>query len=382
MSSARPAKPVSRQRLARGMVTRLRPLLPGDAASHAAVAGMAARWVVAEPGLVAPDRLGRLRLTPEAWRSLGLTTRTLRWMADPKRHHGQQAANLAHKTLRAVREGRLDWEALTERCQEFRVQRQASIRRNAAARPHGKAIVLALPGSGATATRIVTERDLVRLGREARNCLADRVQGRLYRRSLRGGVSEFWRLDHPDGGLLCIAEVDHAGLPRSLDQAEGPGGSPLSTFAGTALLEFLRRRDVRVGAAVQLARHGICDEFVTAPGEPERFDAVLTDDPWRLALVPGAALGICARTGKTWLLRSAPKGFSTRPLSCLAAPNDLDPDDEPSYPYEARLRQGLRRACRDDARLAQACADAFADAPEWFQEDWFGVVPAARKAGQ
>ena len=375
MSSARSAKPVSRQRLARSMATRLRPLLPGDAALHAAVADMAARWVLGEPGFVAPDRLGRLRLASEAWSSLDLTTRTLRWMADPDRHHGQQATDLARKTLRAAREDRLDWETLAERCREFRVQRQAGIRRNAAARPRGKAIVLALPGSGAVATRIVTERDLVRLGREARNCLAERVQGRHYRQSLRHGVSEFWRLDHPDHGLLCIAEVEHAGLPRSLDQAEGPGGSFLSAFAAVALLEFLRLRDVRVGAAGRLARHGICDEFVTAPGEPVRLYVALGGDPWRLAVVPGAALGTCARTGETWLLRSAPKGFSDRPLACVAGPDDLDPDDEPSYAYEARLRQALRRACRDDARLARACADAFAEAPEWFREDWFGAVP-------
>ena len=381
MSGVHRAKSASRQRLARGMMARLRPLLPGDAALIAAVAGMAERWVLAEPGLVASDRLGRLRLAPEAWAGLALVTRTLRWMADPKRHHGQQATELGRKTLRAAREGRLDWETLAERCRAFRVQRQAGIRRNAAARLRGEAMALALPGSDAVATRIVTERDLVRLGREARNCLAGSAQGRRYRNSLRHGVSEFWRLDHPHHGLLCVAEVDCAGLPRSLDQAEGPDGAPLSAFAAAALLEFLRRRDVRVGESGELAWHGICDEFVMAPGEPERLNVELDGNPSRLAIVPGAVLGTCARSGEVWLLRSVPKGFSDRPLACSSAADDFDAVGQPSYACEARLRQWLRRACHDDARLARACANAFVEAPDWFREDWFGV-PAARKAGR
>lgn len=368
-TSLRPSNPALTK--AAGLVCKA---LPDDATLTSALSVLAARWLDAKPGRMVWDRRGHLRIAPTARKKVETACRDVQWMADPDRHHGQQPAALAEKTLRALRTGRIGWSALIGQCDEFRCLRQAAIRRNAARRPRADAETTVLPSTGAVATRIVTERDLARLGREARNCLAGKEHSRRYRRALRLGEAEFWRLDNENRDLLCVLQIDAENL--ELDRAEGPDGSGLTPASAAAVLEFLRVRRLTVGDRNNdLVAYGICDEFIQAPGEPDRMEAVLHGTRWTLEFVPGSLLARCTENAAAWLLRAGRGGRAWCKLVELAAAEDDDVcvEDTVPYAYEAKVRTGLRRACRENPALARACAEAFRDAPDVFREDWFDL---------
>ncbi len=375
------------QRIARTVDAHFRAALLIDSALRTAVAAPATRWILAQSGRITADRAGRLRLAPEAGEELAQVGRTLRWMGDPKHHHGQQAAEAAAKTLRAVHASRLDFAALSARCAEFRRVRQGHIVGNAANRPRAAAAELTLP-NGVTARRVVTIRDLDRLGRAARNCLADPYFAPGYRQMLRRGRGEFWRFDDAAGAPLCVLQVD-ARRP-ALREAAGAGNAPLCPSLRPALLAFLAERGLDVGDAEDaLARLGLCDELVAASRSRSvrRFRATLDGGPWHVELAPGVLVARSASTaGHMWLLRSAgaEPGAETAVFQSAGPPaaegegEDRDrPKSGRAYLCEAAARLDLRRACRRDRFLADACRGAFGDAPAVFCADWFGFAGRA-----
>jgi hypothetical protein len=390
-------------RLTRTADAVLRAHLGDSAELRAQLAPLAVRWMMATPGSTAPDRAARLRLTAETRESLQKCARSLRWMAQPSRHHGQQAADIANKALRGLRAGRLDFTGLSDLAQAFRRARQAHIRQRAQARPRMEGGQVMLAASEATAIRVTSERDLLRLGREAKNCLADPRFAADYSKELRDGDSEFWRIDgqKPSDSLLWIIKLDRE--DGSITEIDAPKEAKISRPHRDALLEFLASRDAvpatwsRTGYSLQ--SYAISSELIAATrqGTVRSFVAAIDGTDWRMDLTAGvlAAWPLGVRPAaigglllRCWMLRQ-PHGPDTEFDTLLSwklepEPGEALSDEEtdlnlgystslPQFLHESVLRSNLRRLCRQHPHIRQACANAFAAAPGCFLEDWLGM---------
>jgi hypothetical protein len=336
---------------------------------RASVPAAAARWIVADPSRTRPTRHGHIRLAPNIADQLGRVARALSWMEDSSRHHGQGAAEAARKALRGVTARRLDFPGLVTACRTFQKQRQAAIRANALSKRRTEPLRVALPRTGATACRIASEADLAVLGREARNCLAHLDPDDRYRRWLRSGAIEVWRLADASDALLAVVVVD----PNcdTLDEALGPRNEDLAPDARAAVVEFMAKRGLTTEALQDVA---ICDEIVvaTAAGILERREAFIAGLPCTLEIAPGA---VAARTHVAegyWMLRARDRERG-RLWTCSGGIYALDEAEaNPSAVREAVMRCGLRSACRDNRELARTLLAAFSAAPAWFRDDWLG----------
>ncbi|MBI0537732.1 hypothetical protein D9599_19405 [Roseomonas sp. KE2513] len=309
--------------------------------------------------------------------------RTLAWMSNPARHHGQQATQLARKTLRAAAAHRLDFPGLLEACREFRRLRQAGIVAGAVLKSRTPPLHLRLPRTGTTATRISTEQDLERLGLEAWNCLAGLESGSSYRRRLRTEDIEFWRLGCPDANLLAVVLVDLSS--DGVEEAKGRENQPLCSAGRAALIEFMGQRTLTVNVdASDLEENGICDEIVaaTADSSLRYMDAFIGGRAYSLEIAQGAIAGRTFFANECWLLRQPDWARE----SLYTNSSDLFCSDEmgsgTTSVREPLMRHNLRMACRSDNALAQACQEAFADAPVYFRSDWFGHSGDLADVGQ
>ena len=253
------------------------------------VAGAAARWLAAAPSRTRPTCHGHLRLAPEAARSLDRVERAVTWMVDPDRHHGERAAETAHKTLRAAESGRLDFPALVAACAAFQRRRTSAIRTNALRKPRTKPVCVTLPQTGASASRITSEVALIALGREAGNCLAGLDQGDRYRRDFRAGDAEFWRIADAEDRLLLVVRTDPA--CDTVDEASGPQNALPTLLGRTALIEFMSARRL---APMGLHRMAVSTSIVqaTTAGTLLVRDAVVAGIPCALEIAPGAVAGL------------------------------------------------------------------------------------------
>ena len=339
-----------------------------------AVTATAVRWLMDDPSRTTSDARGHLRLARTVLTQMDQVARTLVWMSNPARHHGQQATQLARKTLRAATAHRLDFPGLLEACREFRQLRQAGIVAGAVLKARTPSLHLHLPRTGTTATRISTERDLECLGREAGNCLAALERDGSYRRRLRTEDIEFWRLGCPDANLLAVVLVDLSS--DEVEEAKGCENEPLCSAGRAALIEFMGQRTLTVNVnASGLEENGICDEIVaaTADGSLRCMDAFIGGRAYSLEIAQGVIAGRTFFANECWLLRQPDWA---RESLCTNSSDLFCSDEMGSNTTSVReplMRHNLRMACRSDNALAQACQAAFADAPVHFRSDWFGL---------
>lgn len=385
------------ERLARLVATRL-PATFGDPDLVDRLSALGVTWLEAKPGRVRPDAAGRLRLPPPVSRELERLGRTVLWMQHKHYHHGQQAAKEAVKTLRALRSGRLDLDALLAHAARFRILRQGHVRHNARDKAHAAARTVPLLGGAYQATRVVTQRGLHQLGQDAGNCLANPDHGRRYAARLRQGEAEFWRIDWVNQGEIAGRRMVWAvGFDAAVSKVKDLSDKrdPDSMIADRgALLEFL----VGMGRCSGSGRpedYAISCSLLAAAraGMLHRFCAEMAGKTWHFEAGPGVLVGL-------------PKGgdarFDTEDVSALVlhgvetgediilsimqgwwaakdAEQYVDFGTEVSitavhYRRGRAIRLALRAACAGSRRLQQACAEAFAAEGADFRADWFGTV--------
>lgn len=216
-----------------------------DPAIRTEVARLASGWLQLQPGRVVRDRVGRLRLSPPSVATLRGLALTLRWMADARHHHGQQAGETAAKVLRGLRERRLPFDELLAQSEHFRSQRHGHIRTNAITRRHAPATTIDL-ADGARAVRIGTVEELRLLGRLFGNCLHEAVMARFHAQALRDNETEFWRVDGAGADkapLWCLSVSRESGRVEEIEHVRDAG----TAFPDRSLLvEFLRARGARI----------------------------------------------------------------------------------------------------------------------------------------
>ncbi|MFK4047818.1 hypothetical protein ACI2KH_23040 [Roseomonas mucosa] len=365
------------ERLRASALRRLDPALTSRLRER--VAEATARWLMATPAHIRPTQHAHLRLSPDAAQALERVNRALSWMSRPERHHGPAAADVARKTIRAVEGGRLDFQGLEKACNAFQHHRHGAIRTNALRKSRTRSLDVPLPGTGTVASRVTSEAALVALGREAGNCLADQDQGARYRREFRSGEIEFWRIADADDRLLLVLRTDPGS--STVDEAAGPRNALPTQLARAALIEFMGLRGL---AASGLNRIAVSTPIVeaTRDGTILHHEVLVAGRLCSLEIAPLAVAGMTHGTAGCWMLTRGTR-YSYHCWSATGFPvpqsyDEEDPDEEGDI-VSAMARSHLRAACRANLGLARDLHAAFAEAPDWFRDDWFGpeAIPEA-----
>jgi hypothetical protein len=277
-------------------------------------------------------------------------------MTNADRHHGEQAANLACKTIRALRNSAITIDDLIIRCKHFCRLRAKHIARKNLERPRANAQCVALK-SGLRARRLVSVGDIDRTGHKMQNCLANVNFGKEFKTRLRKRQIELYLLETSRGLPKALLSISEDG---SVEQVKGPNNArPLSVRS--AIIEFLVRRAAEVGECPDLFEIGICDELIHARLKAASKCFQIKQRHCEV----GASFLIVLWNEQSVLLRSEtyiPWGAD----SCVVFPCDE------SRLAQVEFRVWLRAACLDHPEFARACREAFFGAPEVFLRDWMG----------
>ena len=297
---------------------------------------------------------GRLYISPETRRNLLWLARNLAWMANPDHHHGQQAAALAKKTLRALQSNRFSVEQLWEQAAEFGRARKKHIARNSAERPRAKARSLNL---GQWKARWLTsEAEIDATGHQMGNCLANKTYGDQYKAGLRNGEVELVVLeevgDEPEALLSASG--------GSLDQVKGPRNRRPIRCRDAIIDVLVATPGLTVGECSDLLEMGICDQLVRGRSEG-------TSKRFRIA-------------GRTYEVGAGFLAMTSSDYSVLLRWDDLQwdfsetihSDDDGANLARSSAGVWVREACRRCPELARACAETFQGAPRMSCLDWFG----------
>lgn len=296
----------------------------------------------------------RLCVSAAARKYIWWLARQLAWMANPDRHHGQQAAERAKKTIRAIQSGKISVVQLYEQCAEFGQLRRRHIDRNSAERPRAEPRSLSL--GRCTARWLTSEAEIDTTGHQMANCLANKGHADGYKAGLRNGDVELVVLEEEGGepGALLSAR------DGSVEQVKGPGNDRPIRFRGAIIGLLMATPGFVVGECTDLLEIGICDQLVRGrtDGVTRRFTIA------RRTCEVGAGFLAVTSSDYSLLLRwdSDSRWY---PTSCV-----IHPDDDAVAQSSARV--WLREACRTRPELARACWTAFWDAPREFGLDWFG----------
>ena len=384
-------------RLARSVARRL-PASLDDADLVARLSAMGAAWLLLDPGRVNLDAFGRLRLRRDASAKLKQLGRTIVWMKDSRYHHGQQAAEMATKALRGLRMGRLGLDDLLQQSASFRAMRYGHVRRKARDKARAQPECVRLHNGAYRATRIVSGRDLNRLGQEAGNCLARPTYFRSYADKLRRKMTAFWRIDavndapcRSEGELIWVVAMSIG--TGDVEEVQQIGEGSVMLIERDVLLEFLAGRqpgteaypdtDALNAYAISLTLINACRENTLY-----RFRTRLAGAIWRFEIASGVLTAI-AGSGEVWIgddevCALSLHGLSTNAgqvLSVLRGRFGREEEDLGYKVYDnaARYARGLavrlafRAACARSRTLHVACDTAFAAESPDFRADWFGT---------
>ncbi|MGY4801341.1 hypothetical protein [Teichococcus aerofrigidensis] len=282
---------------------------------------------------------------------------------------------MARKTLRAAEEERVDFPGLIGLCDLFQRQRTAAIRARALRKPRTTTLTVALPRTEASASRITSEAALAALGREAGNCLADLGPGDRHRRDLRAGDAEFWRIADADGQLLVVVRTDPS--DATVEEAHGPRNAIPTPRARAALVEFIAARGLSARSGMYPA--AISTELVEAfaAGTLLQREAIVAGVPCQIEIAALTVAGVAGSGEGCWMLTRGAGWYSPWSWTARAFPpvqSDREEEDEEIHVAEAIARGWLRAACRADPGFALDLHAAFAEAPAWFRDDWFGTA--------
>lgn len=391
-------------RLARAVATRL-PAALNDADLVACLSEMGAAWLLLDPGRVNRDASGRLRLRRDASAKLKQMGRTIVWMKDSRYHHGQQAAEMATKALRGLRTGRLGLDDLLKQSASFRAMRYSHVRRKARDKAHAQPEWVLLYNGAYRATRIVSGRELNRLGQEAGNCLARPTYFRSYADKLRRKVTAFWRIDavkdapcRLEGELIWVVAMSIG--TGDVEEVQQIGEGSVTLLERDVLLEFLAGgqpgteaypdMDALTTYAISLTLINACRESTLS-----RFRTRLAGAIWRFEVASGVLTAIAesgeVQIGDDGLCALSLHGLTTNAGQVLSVLRGSFGRKDEDWGYEvddnaARYARGLavrlafRAACARSRTLSLACDTAFAAESLDFRADWFGTVDRRRQA--
>ena len=365
-------------------------------------------WLLASRDRLRVDRAKRLRLAPEVDREIKRLARSLRLMVSNSQC-GQQAGQAATKTLRAVRNRRVDMDGLLQLEAGYRSLRREDRRRHGSPKIYAPYESMLLDGGAMLATRVVSERLLTRLGRQADNCLANPPYRKTYAAEMKHGRTAFWRIDpadQPDAPVWLIAISLETGTVQELEHVSGFTTVPRDR---DALLEFLTVH-ARIGRnwEIELSAFALSPCLVAASraGSIRSIGALFAGSVWRFEVGTPGVLAAMPTDGpavlqygvvSSWMLHGAQTRAGTT-LSVQKLPGDDDEDgaeesdDEeggevaywqpagPQTMVALEVRLALREACRGSPALRRACREAFAAESPLFIQDWFGIVPQAAPA--
>ena len=372
------------------------------------VVALCVPWLLASRDRLRVDRAKRLRLAPEVDREIKRLARSLRLMVADS-HCGQQAAKAATKTLRAIRNRRVDMDGLLQLEAGYRSLRREDRRRHGSAKIYAPSESMVLDGGAMLATRLVSERLLTRLGRQAGNCLANPPYRKTYAAEMKHGQTAFWRVDpadQPDSPVWVVAISLDTGTIQELEHV---GGFTTMPRDRDALLEFLT---VHAGIGrcweMELSAFALSPCLVAASraGAIRSIGALFAGSVWRFEVATPGVLVAMPTEGpavlqyglvSSWMLHGAqtPAG-TTLSVQKLPGSDDEDGADEsddgddgevayrppagPQTMVELEVRLALREACRASPALRRACREAFVAESPLFIQDWFGIVPQAAPA--
>ena len=401
-------------RLHRGVRTRLSATLD-DPELISLVGALCVPWLLASRDRLRLDRAKRLRLAPDVDRRIKRLARSLRLMVSNSQC-GQQAGQAASKTLRALRTRRVDMDGLLQLEAGYRSLRQDDRHRHGSPKVYAPEESVLLDGGAMLATRLVSERLLTRLGRQADNCLANPPYRKAYAAEMKLGQTAFWRIDpadQPDSPVWVIAiSLEH----ETVQELEHVGDVTTMPRDRDALLEFLTNH-ARVGRSLEtdLSGFALSPDLVAASraGLVRAIGALFAGSVWRFEVGTPGVLVAMPTDGPavllhgvvlSWMLHGARTGAGTTlSVQILAHSDDEDGTEEakdhdnddgdeddgevmrrpaagPRTMVELELRLALREACRATPTLRRACCEAFAAESPLFIQDWFGIVAATARS--
>jgi len=265
-------------------------------------------------------------------------------------------------TLRALQTGRAELSGLIELCEAFRAAKYKHERVLAESKARAPRTMILLLDNW-KAARISTERDLVSTGRVFSNCLADKEHSIWHRRHFRKGHYEYWIIRDWCDTPRCLLRVDPD--TKTVDEVKGQNNKT-AFDSHNAIVSFMIKRNLKAGCCGDLRELGICDALVTAEasGEINELKFEFGGALWRLRLAPGLLVG--QSEDETFMISTE---FPDEDCPYWISGSE-------SYWRQATIRSALRRACAEEASLANACFGAFSKARPILLEDWFGLVNA------
>lgn len=372
------------------------------------VVALCVPWLLASRDRVRVDRAKRLRLAPEVDREIKRLARSLRLMVSDSQC-GQQAGQAATKTLRALRNRRVNMDGLLQLEAGYRSLRREDRRRHGSPKIYAPDASMVLNGGAMLATRLVSERLLTRLGRQADNCLANPPYRKTYAAEMKHGRTAFWRIDpadQPDSPVWVIAFSLESGTVQELEPV---GGFTTMPRDRDALLEFLTVH-ARIGRCweMELSAFALSPCLIAASraGAIRSIGALFASSVWRFEVATPGVLVAMPTEGpavlqyglvSSWMLHGAqtPAG-TTLSVQKLPGTDDEDGADESDdgddgevafrppagaqTMVELEVRLALREACRGSPALRRSCREAFAAESPLFIQAWFGIVPQAALA--
>jgi hypothetical protein len=171
-------------------------------------------------------------------------------------------ADRATRSLAIIEQ--LDWSGIVTHVKQFRSLRTRTGRKAATCAPRATDMTVTAE-DGSRVTRITTERDLMRVGRALRLCVArvDEI-GRAYRARLRDGTSHFYLVQDADGAPIGLVEEDRA--QETIIQARGAENEPLPSGAAVVLRRLAAELHITCGDGDGLPEVGLGYGFLVGPG--------------------------------------------------------------------------------------------------------------------
>jgi hypothetical protein len=371
-------------------------------------------WLLASRDRLRVDRAKRLRLAPDADRQIRRLARSLRLIVNGS-ECGQQAGQAAFKIHRAVRTRRVDMDGLLRLEAGYRALRREDRHRHGSPKILASDESMVLDGGAMLATRVVCERLLTRLGRQAGNCLANPPYRKTYAAEMKHGQTAFWRIDPADQPCSPVWVVAISLETGTVQELEHVGRFTTMPRDRDALLEFLTVH-ARIGRGweMELSAFALSPCLVAASraGAIRSIGALFAGSVWRFEVGTPGVLAAMPTEGpavlqyglvSSWMLHGAqtPAGM-TLSVQTLPGSDDEDGADEsddgdddgddgevacrlpagPQTMVELEVRLALREACRASPALLRACRAAFAAESPLFIQDWFGIVlPHGRDGG-
>jgi hypothetical protein len=304
----------------------------------------------------------RVTLPTSAKKTVEQVTTTLKWMCDPSKHKGQQAAEIAAKTLRGLTTGSLSGQSLLSLRTKFMSCRTKHIRHKAARAQRVPECIIPL-SDGFQSRRLVSEEEIDSTGRIMQNCLARSEYAKFYKKSVRERKVELVVIEEFHGGsakpsIRALLRIDLK--ENCLLEVKGVHNERPIKYRGQ-IIDFLRHRSIDVAELDDALGVAICDGLIKS-GQITKINF----EGWRFEISQHTVAMIA--NGSSILFRYVGGSYGIM----ISAGWNTSAGDADELTAQAQARVFLRQACACNPAFARAIRSAFDDAPDLVVWDWFG----------